>query len=174
MYKRQIQGLVQANASRIIAVDLDEDKFELAKKMGATDFVNPAKFDRPIQEVIVEMTDGGVDYSFECIGNVEVMKAALECCHKGWGESTIIGVAGAGKEIHTRPFQLVTGRVWRGSAFGGVKGRTELPGMVEDFMEGKIDLDPYITHHLNFTDINEAFDLLHSGESIRTILTYEE
>ena len=169
-----IQGLVQANASRIIAVDLDEDKFKLAKKMGATDFVNPAKFDRPIQEVIVEMTDGGVDYSFECIGNVEVMKAALECCHKGWGESTIIGVAGAGKEIHTRPFQLVTGRVWRGSAFGGVKGRTELPGMVEDFMEGKIDLDPYITHHLNFTDINEAFDLLHSGESIRTILTYEE
>ena len=169
-----IQGLVQAKASRIIAIDLNEDKFELAKKMGATDFINPSKFDKPIQEVIVEMTDGGVDYSFECIGNVEVMRSALECCHKGWGESMIIGVAGAGKEIHTRPFQLVTGRVWRGSAFGGVKGRTELPGMVEDYMNGKIDLDSFITHHLNFTDINEAFDLLHKGESIRTILTYGE
>jgi S-(hydroxymethyl)glutathione dehydrogenase/alcohol dehydrogenase len=120
------------------------------------------------------MTTGGVDYSFECIGNGEVMKAALEASHTGWGESIIIGVAGAGKEIHTRPFQLVTGRVWRGSAFGGVKGRTELPGMVEDFMNGEIDLDSFITHHLNFTDINEAFDLLHKGESIRTILTYGE
>jgi S-(hydroxymethyl)glutathione dehydrogenase/alcohol dehydrogenase len=169
-----IQGLVQAKASRIIAIDLNEDKFELAKKMGATDFVNPSKFDKPIQEVIVEMTDGGVDYSFECIGNVEVMRSALECCHKGWGESVIIGVAGAGKEIHTRPFQLVTGRVWRGSAFGGVKGRTELPGMVEDYMNGEIDIDSFITHHLNFTDINEAFDLLHKGESIRTMLTYGE
>ncbi|WP_297521384.1 S-(hydroxymethyl)glutathione dehydrogenase/class III alcohol dehydrogenase [uncultured Clostridium sp.] len=167
-----IQGLKKANASRIIAIDLNEDKFELAKKMGATDFINPSKFDKPIQEVIVELTDGGVDYSFECIGNVEVMKSALECCHKGWGESIIIGVAGAGKEIHTRPFQLVTGRVWRGSAFGGVKGRTELPEMVLDFMNGKIDLDSFITHHLNFTDINEAFDLLHKGESIRTILTF--
>lgn len=169
-----IQGLVQAKASRIIAIDLNEDKFELAKKMGATDFINPAKFDRPIQEVIVEMTDGGVDYSFECIGNVHVMRQALECCHKGWGESTIIGVAGAGQEISTRPFQLVTGRVWRGSAFGGVKGRSELPAMIGEFMDGKIDLDSFITHHLNFTDINEAFDLLHKGESIRTILTYEE
>lgn len=169
-----IQGLVQAKASRIIAIDLNEDKFELAKKMGATDFINPAKFDRPIQEVIVEMTDGGVDYSFECIGNVNVMRQALECCHKGWGESTIIGVAGAGQEISTRPFQLVTGRVWRGSAFGGVKGRSELPTMIGDFMDGKIDLDSFITHRLNFTDINEAFDLLHKGESIRTILTYEE
>ncbi|MGL5069355.1 MAG: S-(hydroxymethyl)glutathione dehydrogenase/class III alcohol dehydrogenase [Sarcina sp.] len=167
-----IQGLKQANAKRIIAIDINEDKFELAKKMGATDFVNPSKFDKPIQEVIVEMTDGGVDYSFECIGNVEVMKSALECCHKGWGESIIIGVAGAGQEIHTRPFQLVTGRVWRGSAFGGVKGRTELPEMVLDFMDGKIDLDSFITHHLNFTDINEAFELLHKGESIRTILTF--
>lgn len=167
-----IQGLKQANAKRIIAIDLNEDKFELAKKMGATDFVNPSKFDKPIQEVIIEMTDGGVDYSFECIGNVEVMKSALECCHKGWGESIIIGVAGAGQEIHTRPFQLVTGRVWKGSAFGGVKGRTELPEMVLDFMDGKIDLDSFITHHLNFTDINEAFELLHKGESIRTILTF--
>ncbi|AGY82504.1 MULTISPECIES: S-(hydroxymethyl)glutathione dehydrogenase/class III alcohol dehydrogenase [Carnobacterium] len=168
-----IQGLKKANAKRIIAVDLNPDKWELAKQMGATDFVNPADYDRPIQEVIVEMTNGGVDYSFECIGNVEVMKSALEACHKGWGESIIIGVAGAGKEIHTRPFQLVTGRVWRGSAFGGVKGRTELPGMVQDFMDGEIDLDSFITHHLAFKDINEAFDLLHKGESIRTILTYE-
>lgn len=169
-----IQGLVRAKASRIIAVDLNEDKFELAKKMGATDFINPSKFDKPIQEVIVEMTDGGVDYSFECIGNVDVMRSALECCHKGWGESIILGVAGAGKEIQTRPFQLVTGRVWKGSAFGGVKGRTELPGMVQDFMNGEIDLDSFITHHLDFKDINEAFDLLHKGESIRTILTYKK
>ncbi|MEK4915918.1 S-(hydroxymethyl)glutathione dehydrogenase/class III alcohol dehydrogenase [Bacillus sp. FSL E2-8887] len=169
-----IQGLAQAKASQIIAVDLNPKKQELAQKMGATDFVNPADYDRPIQEVLVEMTDGGVDYSFECIGNVEVMKSALEACHKGWGESIIIGVAGAGKEIHTRPFQLVTGRVWRGSAFGGVKGRSELPEMVEDYMKGEIDLDSFITHHLEFKNINEAFDLLHKGESIRTILTYGE
>ena len=169
-----IQGLVQAKASRIIAIDMNEDKFELARKMGATDCINPSKFDKPIQEVIVDMTDGGVDYSFECIGNVEVMRSALESCHKGWGESIIIGVAAGGKEISTRPFQLVTGRVWKGSAFGGVKGRTELPGMIEDFMQGDIDLDSFITHNLNFTDINEAFDLLHKGKSIRTMLTYEE
>ena len=159
-----IQGLAQAKASRIIAIDINEDKFELAKKMGATDFINPTKFNKPIQDVIIEMTNGGVDYSFECIGNVEVMKSALECCHKGWGESIIIGVAGAGEEV--------TGRVWRGSAFGGVKGKTQLPGMIEDYMKGKIDLDSFITHHLDFKDINEAFDLLHKGESIRTILTY--
>lgn len=169
-----IQGLVQAKASRIIAIDLNEDKFELAKKMGATDFINPSKFDKPIQEVIVDMTDGGVDYSFECIGNVEVMRAALESTVRGWGESIIIGVAAGGKEISTRPFQLVTGRVWKGSAFGGVKGRTELPGMIDQFMDGEIDLDSFITHNLNFTEINEAFDLLHKGESIRTVLTYEE
>ena len=118
------------------------------------------------------MTDGGVDYSFECIGNVTVMRSALECCHKGWGESVIIGVAGAGEEISTRPFQLVTGRVWRGSAFGGVKGRSELPGMVEEAMRGDIQLDPFITHTLPFDKINEAFDLLHKGESIRTVLSY--
>ncbi|WP_080145496.1 S-(hydroxymethyl)glutathione dehydrogenase/class III alcohol dehydrogenase [Marinilactibacillus piezotolerans] len=169
-----IQGLKKANAGRIIAIDLNPDKWKLAKSMGATEFINPSEYDRPIQEVIVEMTDGGVDYSFECIGNVEVMKSALEACHKGWGESIIIGVAGAGQEIHTRPFQLVTGRVWRGSAFGGVKGRTELPTMVQDYMDGEIDLDSFITHHLNFNEINEAFDLLHRGESIRTILTYGE
>jgi S-(hydroxymethyl)glutathione dehydrogenase/alcohol dehydrogenase len=167
-----IQGAVQAGASRIIGVDINPGKFELAKSMGATDCVNPKDFDKPIQEVIVEMTDGGVDYSFECIGNVEVMRAALECCHKGWGESVIIGVAGAGQEIRTRPFQLVTGRVWRGSAFGGVKGRTQLPGMVEQAMRGEIDLDPYITHELPLERVNEAFDLMHEGKSIRTVIRY--
>lgn len=167
-----IQGLKKAGAKRIIAIDLNAGKWELAEKMGATDFVNPSDYDRPIQDVLIDMTNGGVDYSFECIGNVEVMRSALEACHKGWGESVIIGVAGAGKEIHTRPFQLVTGRVWRGSAFGGVKGRSQLPKMVEDFMNGKIDLDSFITGRLDFTDINTAFDLLHKGESIRTILSY--
>src|SRR5699024_4580036 len=154
----------------IIAIDINESKFELAKKLGATDCINPKDYDRPIQEVIVELTNGGVEYSFECIGNVDVMRSALECCHKGWGESVVIGVAGAGEEISTRPFQLVTGRVWRGSAFGGVKGRTELPGMVEKAMTGEIQLDPFITHTLPFEQINEAFDLLHEGKSIRTVL----
>lgn len=125
-----------------------------------------------IQDVIVELTDGGVDFSFECIGNVNVMRAALECCHKGWGESIIIGVAGAGQEIKTRPFQLVTGRVWRGSAFGGVKGRTQLPGMVEDAMNGKIRLDPFITHRLPLEQINDAFELMHQGKSIRTVIHF--
>ena len=163
---------VQAKAGRIIAVDTNPDKFTLAKEMGATDFVNPKDYEKPIQEVIVELTDGGVDFSFECIGNVDVMRAALECCHKGWGESVIIGVAGAGQEIKTRPFQLVTGRVWRGSAFGGVKGRTQLPGMVEDAMVGKIRLDPFITHRLPLDQINEAFDLMHEGKSIRTVIHF--
>ena len=167
-----IQGAVQQKAGRIIAVDTNPDKFELAREMGATDFVNPTDDARPVQEVIVELTNGGVDYSFECIGNVNVMRSALECCHKGWGESVIIGVAGAGEEISTRPFQLVTGRVWRGSAFGGVKGRSELPGMVQQAMRGEIQLDPYITHNLPFEQINEAFDLLDRGESIRTVLSY--
>ncbi|HEY5782719.1 MAG TPA: S-(hydroxymethyl)glutathione dehydrogenase/class III alcohol dehydrogenase, partial [Lysobacter sp.] len=143
-----IQGARQAKAGRILAIDTNPGKFELARQMGATDCVNPKDHAKPIQEVIVEMTDGGVDYSFECIGNVDVMRAALECCHKGWGESVIIGVAGAGQEIRTRPFQLVTGRVWRGTAFGGVKGRTQLPGMVEQAMTGEIQLDPFITHNL--------------------------
>ncbi|MER2041722.1 S-(hydroxymethyl)glutathione dehydrogenase/class III alcohol dehydrogenase [Desemzia incerta] len=167
-----IQGAVQAKAGRIIAIDMNPDKFALAKEMGATDFLNPKEYDRPIQEVIVELTNGGVEYSFECIGNVDVMRSALECCHKGWGESVVIGVAGAGEEISTRPFQLVTGRVWRGSAFGGVKGRTELPGMVEKAMAGEIQLDPFITHTLPFEQINKAFDLLHEGKSIRTVLSY--
>jgi len=167
-----IQGAVQAKASRIIAVDINPDKFALAREMGATDCVNPKDHDQPIQDVIVAMTDGGVDYSFECIGNVDVMRAALECCHKGWGESIIIGVAGAGKEIRTRPFQLVTGRVWRGSAFGGVKGRSQLPGMVQQAMRGEIRLDPFITHRLPLEQINEAFDLMHEGKSIRTVIYF--
>ncbi len=168
-----IQGAVMAKAGRIIAIDINPDKFELARQMGATDCVNPKDHgDTPIQEVIVGMTDGGVDYSFECIGNVNVMRAALECCHKGWGESTIIGVAGAGQEICTRPFQLVTGRVWRGSAFGGVKGRSQLPGMVEQAMHGEIALDPFITHTMPLERINEAFDLMHEGKSIRTVIHF--
>jgi len=167
-----IQGAQQANAGRILAIDINEDKFALAKDMGATDCINPKNFDKPIQDVIVEMTDGGVDFSFECIGNVDVMRAALECCHKGWGESIIIGVAGAGQEIRTRPFQLVTGRVWRGTAFGGVKGRSQLPGMVQQAMKGEIRLDPFITHTLPLEKINEAFDLMHEGKSIRTVIHF--
>ena len=167
-----VQGAVMAGAGRIIGIDLNADKFELAGQMGATDFINPKEHDRPLQEVIVDMTDGGVDYSFECIGDVDVMRAALECCHKGWGESVIIGVAGAGREISTRPFQLVTGRVWRGTAFGGVKGRTQLPEMVEQAMRGEIDLAPFVTHTMGLEDINNAFDLMHTGESIRSVLVY--
>lgn len=167
-----IQGAVQAGAGRIIGIDINPDKFGLATEMGATDVVNPKDHDDPIQNVIVAMTDGGVDFSFECIGNVEVMRSALECCHKGWGESVIIGVAGSGQEIATRPFQLVTGRVWRGTAFGGVRGRTELPGMVDQAMAGEIQLDPFITHNLPLEQINEAFDLMHEGKSIRTVIHF--
>lgn len=167
-----IQGAVMAKASRIIGIDVNAAKFDLARQLGATDCVNPRDHDIPIQNVIVELTDGGVDYSFECIGNVQVMRAALECCHKGWGESIIIGVAGAGQEISTRPFQLVTGRVWRGSAFGGVRGRTELPGMVDQAMNGEIRLDPFVTHELPLERINEAFDLMHQGKSIRTVIRF--
>lgn len=167
-------GAEMAKASRIIAIDINESKFELAKKLGATDCINPKDYDKPIQEVIVELTDGGVDYSFECIGNVDVMRSALECCHKGWGESVIIGVAGAGQEISTRPFQLVTGRVWRGSAFGGVKGRSELPGYVERYLAGEIPLQDFITHTMPLEGINEAFDLMHKGESIRSVVHFAE
>ena len=167
-----IQGAVLAKASRILAVDLNEDKFEMARLLGATDFVNPKNYDKPIQEVIVDLTDGGVDYSFECIGNVNVMRSALECCHKGWGESVIIGVAGAGQEISTRPFQLVTGRVWRGSAFGGVKGRTQLPGYVDRYMKGEIKIDEFITYTMPLDKINDAFDLMHEGKSIRSVIIY--
>jgi S-(hydroxymethyl)glutathione dehydrogenase/alcohol dehydrogenase len=167
-----VQGAVMAGASRIFAVDLNDDKFEMAGMLGATDFVNPSKYDKPIQDVIVDLTDGGVDYSFECIGNTNVMRSALECCHKGWGESVIIGVAGAGQEISTRPFQLVTGRVWRGTAFGGVRGRTELPGYVDNYMAGKINIDDMVTHTMGLEDINKAFDLMHSGESIRSVVIF--
>jgi S-(hydroxymethyl)glutathione dehydrogenase/alcohol dehydrogenase len=169
-----IIGATMAGAGRIIAIDVNERKFELAKKLGATDCINPKEYDKPIQEVIVELTDGGVDYSFECIGNFDVMRSALECCHKGWGESVIIGVAGAGQEISTRPFQLVTGRVWRGTAFGGVKGRTELPGIVDDYLAGKFKLDDFITHTMGLDDINTAFDLMHSGESIRSVIHFNK
>lgn len=167
-----VQGAVMAQAGRILAVDINPDKFELAQQLGATDCVNPRDYDAPIQDVIVELTDGGVDYSFECVGNVELMRAALECCHKGWGESTIIGVAAGGKEISTRPFQLVTGRVWRGSAFGGVKGRSQLPGYVERFLSGDIKIDPIITQTMPLEDINTAFDLMHAGQSIRSVVIY--
>ncbi len=167
-----IIGAKMAKASRIIAIDINPGKFDIARELGATDCVNPKDFDKPIQEVIVEMTDGGVDYSFECVGNVQLMRAALECSHKGWGESVIIGVAGAGQEISTRPFQLVTGRVWRGSAFGGVKGRTELPGYVAKAQSGEIPLDTFITHTMALEDINKAFDLMHEGKSIRTVIHF--
>lgn len=169
-----IQGARQAKAGRIIAVDINEDKFELAKQFGATDCINPKNYDKPIQEVIVEMTDWGVDHSFECIGNVEVMRSALECAHRGWGQSVIIGVAGAGKEISTRPFQLVTGRTWKGTAFGGVKGRTELPGMVEAAMKGDIELAPFVTHTMPLDDINTAFELMEQGKSIRSVVHFGE
>jgi len=167
-----IQGAQMAGASRIIGIDLNPDKFEFAQQLGATDCINPGNYDDPIQQVIVDLTDGGVEHSFECIGNTEVMRAALECAHKGWGESTIIGVAGAGETIETRPFQLVTGRVWRGSAFGGVKGRTELPGYVNRYMSGEINIDDFVTHDLDFEQINEAFDLLHEGKAIRSVLHF--
>ena len=167
-------GATMAKASRIIAIDINESKFELARKLGATDCINPKNYDKPIQQVIVELTDGGVDYSFECIGNVQVMRSALECCHKGWGESIIIGVAGGGQEISTRPFQLVTGRVWRGSAFGGVKGRSELPGIVEQYMRGDFKLDDFITHTMGLERINEAFDLMHAGKSIRSVIHFDQ
>ena len=167
-----IQGAVMAKASRILAIDINPDKADMAIALGATDFVNPQDYDDPIQDVVIELTGGGVDYSFEAVGNVNLMRAALECCHKGWGESTIIGVAGAGQEIATRPFQLVTGRVWRGSAFGGVKGRTELPGMVEQYMSGGIKVDEMITHTMGLEDINTAFDLMHEGKSIRSVVHF--
>jgi len=167
-----IQGAVMAQAGRIVCVDINEDKFEMARMLGATDFVNPKNYDQPIQDVIVDLTDGGADYSFECVGNVNLMRSALECCHKGWGESVIIGVAGAGQEISTRPFQLVTGRVWRGTAFGGVRGRTELPGYVDKYMGGEINLDDMVTHTMGLEDINRAFDLMHEGKSIRSVIIF--
>ena len=168
-----VQGAVMARAGRIVVVDTNPDKFEMARALGATDFVNPKDYtDTSVQQVIVDLTEGGVDYSFECIGNVNVMRSALECCHKGWGESIIIGVAGAGQEISTRPFQLVTGRVWRGSAFGGVKGRSQLPGYVDRYMAGEIKIDEMITEVMPLEDINKAFDLLHEGKVIRSVIRF--
>ena len=167
-----IQGAVMAKASRIIAVDINPDKFDMARALGATDCVNPKELGVSATEAIKEMTDGGVDYSFECIGNVEVMREALECCHMGWGVSTIIGVAGAGQEIHTRPFQLVTGRTWKGTAFGGVKGRSQLPGYVDRYMNGEIKIDEMVTHTMPLEDINRAFDLMHEGKSIRSVIIF--
>ena len=167
-----IQGARRAKAGRIIAIDTNPSKFVLARHFGATDFVNPKDHQKPIQQVIVEMTGWGVDHTFECIGNVQVMRAALECAHRGWGQSIIIGVAGAGQEISTRPFQLVTGRSWRGTAFGGVKGRTQLPGMVEEAMRGDIELAPFVTHTIPLDRIIEAFDLMHEGKSIRSVIHF--
>ncbi|WBA19339.1 S-(hydroxymethyl)glutathione dehydrogenase/class III alcohol dehydrogenase [Salinivibrio kushneri] len=169
-----IIGARMAGASRIIGIDINESKFTLAKQLGATDVINPQDYDKPIQQVIVEMTDGGVDYSFECIGNVDVMRQALECCHKGWGESVIIGVAGAGQEISTRPFQLVTGRVWKGSAFGGVKGRSELPGIVERYLDGEFGLQEFISYTMGLDEVNRAFDLMHEGKSIRSVIHMDQ
>ena len=167
-----IQGAVMAQAGRIIAIDLNPEKFAMATAMGATDTLNPKDVSGDLVEAIKEMTGGGVDYSFECIGNVHVMRQALECCHMGWGVSTIIGVAGAGQEIHTRPFQLVTGRTWKGTAFGGVKGRSQLPGYVENYLRGQIELDRLVTHTLPLEEINTAFDLMHEGKSIRSVILF--
>ena len=167
-----IQGAVMAGASRIVAIDVNEEKEEFARSLGATDFINPKDHDSLIHEVVVDLTDGGVDYSFECVGNVDLMRSALECCHKGWGESVIIGVAGAGQEISTRRFQLVTGRTWKGSAFGGVKGRSEIPGYVEKYLRGELKVDEFITYTMPLEDINQAFDLMHEGKSIRSVIHF--
>lgn len=167
-----VQGARMAGAARILAIDINPAKFEFARQLGATDTIDLRAHDLPIQQVIIELTDGGVDYSFECVGNVELMRAALECCHKGWGVSTIIGVAGAGQEIRTRPFQLVTGRVWKGSAFGGVKGRSQLPDYVQMYLDGRLEVDRFITHELPLERINEAFELMHAGASIRSVIHF--
>jgi S-(hydroxymethyl)glutathione dehydrogenase/alcohol dehydrogenase len=166
-----IQGAKLVGARRIIGVDLNADKKALATQFGMTDFVNPSEVDNVVDHLI-QMTGGGVDYSFECIGNVNVIRQALECCHKGWGQSCIIGVAGAGQEISTRPFQLVTGRSWRGTAFGGARGRTDVPKIVDWYMEGKIHIDEMITHTMPLDEINTAFDLMHEGKSIRSVVTF--
>ncbi|MEW6492135.1 MAG: S-(hydroxymethyl)glutathione dehydrogenase/class III alcohol dehydrogenase [Cyanobacteriota bacterium] len=167
-----IQGARMVGASQIVGVDLNPAKRTLAEKFGMTDFVNPNEVDGDLVRYLVDLTKGGADYSFECIGNVNVMRQALECCHKGWGVSVIIGVAGAGEEIRTRPFQLVTGRVWKGSAFGGARGRTDVPKIVDWYMEGKINIDDLITNVMPLENINDAFDLMHKGESIRSVVTF--
>jgi len=167
-----IQGCRLVGANMIVGVDLNPQKKVLAEQLGMTHFVNPSDVEGDLVAHLVELTNGGADYSFECIGNVNVMRQALECCHKGWGESIIIGVAGAGQEISTRPFQLVTGRVWKGSAFGGARGRTDVPKIVDWYMDGKINIDDLITHVMPIEQINDAFDLMHRGEGIRTVLTF--
>jgi len=167
-----IQGARLAGADKIVGVDLNATKAPLAEKFGMTHFVNPKDVDGDIVAALVDLTDGGADYSFECIGNVNTMRQALECCHRGWGVSVIIGVAGAGQEISTRPFQLVTGRVWKGTAFGGAKSRTQVPKIVDWYMDGKINIDDLITHTMPLEDINEGFNLMHEGESIRSVVTY--
>ncbi|MEQ9122595.1 MAG: S-(hydroxymethyl)glutathione dehydrogenase/class III alcohol dehydrogenase [Alphaproteobacteria bacterium] len=167
-----IQGLKMVGARQIVGVDLNESKVPLATQFGMTDFVNPSKVEGDLVARLVEVTGGGADYTFECIGNVDVMRTAIEACHRGWGESVIIGVAPAGAEIKTRPFQLVTGRVWRGTAFGGARGRTDVPKIVDLYMEGKISIDPLITHTMPLEKINDAFDLMHKGESIRSVVVY--
>ena len=167
-----IQGARMVGANKIIGVDLNDDRKALGEKFGMTDFVNPKDIDGDVVEALVDLTNGGADYSFECIGNVNTMRQALECCHKGWGVSVIVGVAGAGQEISTRPFQLVTGRVWKGTAFGGARGRTDVPQIVDWYMDGKINIDDLITHTMPLDDINSAFDLMHSGESIRSVVLY--
>ena len=166
-----IQGARMVGADRIIGIDINPAREKLGRDFGLTDFINPNETEN-ITEAVVDITDGGVDYSFECIGNVDIMRNALECCHKGWGESYIIGVAGAGQEIATRPFQLVTGRSWRGTAFGGARGRTDVPKIVDWYMDGKIQIDPLITHTMPLEEINNAFTMMHSGESIRSVVVY--
>ena len=168
-----IQGAKLVGAGRIVGVDVNESKRSLAEQFGMTDFVNPQEVEGDLVAYLVELTGGGADYSFECVGNVTVMRQALECCHKGWGVCTIVGVAAAGEEIRTRPFQLVTGRVWQGTAFGGAKGRTDVPKLVDWYMEGKIDIDSLITHVMPIAEINRAFDLMHAGESIRSVVVFD-
>jgi S-(hydroxymethyl)glutathione dehydrogenase/alcohol dehydrogenase len=167
-----VQGARMVGANKIIGVDLNPGRKALAEKFGMTHFVNPKEVGGDLVAHLVALTDGGADYSFECVGNVELMRQALECCHRGWGVSVVIGVAGAGKEISTRPFQLVTGRVWKGTAFGGARGRTDVPKIVDWYMDGKINIDDLITHEMPLNDINNAFDLMHSGESIRSVVVY--
>ncbi|RHZ45514.1 hypothetical protein Glove_673g47 [Diversispora epigaea] len=168
-----ILGAKARNASQIIAVDKNPQKFEYAKKLGATSCINPDDYDIPIQQVLIEMTDGGLDYTFDATGNTKAMRAALESCIRGWGQSVIIGVAGAGEEISTRPFQLVTGRTWKGTAFGGIKGRSELPGLVEDYLNKKLEIDMFVTHKFNLEEINKAFEIMHDGDGIRSIIYFD-
>jgi S-(hydroxymethyl)glutathione dehydrogenase / alcohol dehydrogenase len=167
-----VQGARMAGANMIVGVDINPKRTALAEKFGMTHFVNPKELKGELVAHLVELTGGGADYSFECVGNVDLMRQALECCHRGWGTSVIIGVAGAGQEIRTRPFQLVTGRNWKGTAFGGARGRTDVPKIVDWYMDGKINIDDLITHTMPLADINKAFDLMHAGESIRSVVIY--